>query len=201
MSSSPTAPPGKRVSWVELYLDLIFALAVGQLAHVIVADPEMGSVWIALGLFVTMWWTWIGFAVLYNRDGDDASAGRLLFLVASVPTGVAAVAIEPASLGHVAAFAVAMAVTRAVLASARVLHGGWRAAARMAIVRAYVLSATLFTVSIALSGPARFVLWGIATSMPRSRSTSACWRRRADRRRSRGRCSRPATWRRRSRCC
>ena len=41
---------GKRVSWVELYLDLIFVLAVGQLSHLIVAEPEMRSVWIALGL-------------------------------------------------------------------------------------------------------------------------------------------------------
>jgi low temperature requirement protein LtrA len=34
---------GKRVSWVELYLDLVFVLAVGQLAHLIVAEPEMGA--------------------------------------------------------------------------------------------------------------------------------------------------------------
>ena len=62
---------GKRVSWVELYLDLVFVLAVAQIAHLIVAEPEMHSVWIALGLFVTLWWTWVGFAVLYNRYGAD----------------------------------------------------------------------------------------------------------------------------------
>ena len=50
----------KRVSWVELYLDLIFVLGVGRLAHEIVAEPRMRSVWIALGLFLTLWWTWIG---------------------------------------------------------------------------------------------------------------------------------------------
>ena len=91
--------PGKRVSWVELYLDLVFVLAVAQLAHLIVAEPEMRSVWIALGLFFTLWWTWVGFAVLYNRHGDDEPAQRLLFLAGSVPAGVAAVAIEPASTG------------------------------------------------------------------------------------------------------
>jgi hypothetical protein len=42
---------GRRVSWVELYLDLVFVLAVGQLAQLIVAEPETRSVWIALGLF------------------------------------------------------------------------------------------------------------------------------------------------------
>jgi hypothetical protein len=30
---------GKRVSWVELYLDLVFVLAVAQLAHLIVDEP------------------------------------------------------------------------------------------------------------------------------------------------------------------
>jgi hypothetical protein len=29
----------------------------------------MRSVWIALGLFVTLWWTWIGCAVLATRGG------------------------------------------------------------------------------------------------------------------------------------
>ena len=45
----------------------------------------MHSVWVALGLFVALWWTWIGFAVLYNRLGADGRAERLLFLAGSVP--------------------------------------------------------------------------------------------------------------------
>jgi low temperature requirement protein LtrA len=39
---------GKRISRVELYLDLVFVLAVGQLAHLVVAHPAMRSVWIAV---------------------------------------------------------------------------------------------------------------------------------------------------------
>src|SRR4051812_36313355 len=96
---------GKRVSWVELYLDLIFVLGVGRLTHVIVAHPVGHSVWIALGLFLTLWWTWIGFAVLYNRHGVDEPKQRLLFLAGSVPAGVAAVAIEPAAAGDTTVFA------------------------------------------------------------------------------------------------
>ena len=69
---------GKRVSWVELYLDLVFVLAIGQIAHLIVAEPEMHSVWVALGLFFVLWWTWVGFAVLYNRHGADEPLQRLL---------------------------------------------------------------------------------------------------------------------------
>jgi hypothetical protein len=41
--------------------------AVAQLGHLIVAEPEMRSVWIALGLFFTPRWSGVGFAVLSNR--------------------------------------------------------------------------------------------------------------------------------------
>jgi low temperature requirement protein LtrA len=154
--------PGKRVSWVELYLDLIFVLAVGRLAHVIVAEPEMGSVWVALGLFVVLWWTWIGFAVLYNRRGRDAPAQRLLFLAGSVPAGVAAVAIEPASEGLSTVFALSMAATRLLLAAAQGTDAGWREVLSRQVARGYLTAALLFVVSIWVPEPWRYVLWAIA---------------------------------------
>ena len=51
-----------------------------QLAHLLVAHPDMRHVWIVLGLFFVLWWTWVGFAVLSNRHGADDPAQRLLFL-------------------------------------------------------------------------------------------------------------------------
>ena len=140
--------PGKRVSWVELYLDLIFVLAVGGLAHVIEAHPEMHSVWIALGLFVTLWWTWIGFAVLYNRYGADRPVDRLVFLAGSIPAGVAAVSLEPASTRHVTVFVISMAVVRVVLAAAHAAGGRLRDVARQRVVRGYAVSVLLWTISL-----------------------------------------------------
>jgi low temperature requirement protein LtrA len=153
---------GKRVSWVELYLDLVFVLAVGQLAHLIVADPAMRSVWIALGLFFTLWWTWVGFAVLYNRLGEDVPAQRLLFLAASVPVGVAAVAIGPASAGDSTVFALSLAVARLALAGAHAVTGDGKALLRERITRACLASAGLFALSAATPEPFRYVLWAIA---------------------------------------
>jgi low temperature requirement protein LtrA len=152
---------GKCVSWVELYLDLIFVLAVGQLSHLIVGEPEMHSVWVALGLFFTLWWTWIGFAVLYNRFGADTAPERLLFLAGSVPAGVAAVAIEPASTGDSTVFALSLAITRVVLALANGYGGGWKELLRGRIAVSYLLSAALFLVSIWVPEPFRYALWAI----------------------------------------
>ena len=97
----------------------------------------------------------------YNRQGDDHVRERLLFLAGSIPTGVAAVAIEPAADGDVAAFAIAMAAVRLLLAGSRALEGGWPAALRTGVTRAYVLSALLFVVSIPIDHPVRYVLWGV----------------------------------------
>ncbi len=151
--------PGKRVSFVELYLDVIFVLAVGQLSHLIVAEPVGRSVWIALGLFFVLWWTWVGFAVLYNRQGADDRSQRLLFLIGSVPTGVAAVAIEPAAAGNATAFALSLCLVRLVLAGAHAAHGGWREALQHRIALAYLASAALFAISIVVPEPLRYVLW------------------------------------------
>jgi low temperature requirement protein LtrA len=153
---------GKRVAWVELYLDLVFVLAVAQLAHLIAAEPEAESVWIALGLFVTLWWTWVGFAVLYNRHGADDVAQRLVFVIASVPTGVAAVALEGASTGDSTAFALSLAVIRVVLAVAYGQTGDRR------LTRAYLVSAALFAISVWVPEPFRYVLWAIGIGVESS---------------------------------
>ena len=160
--------PGKRVSWVELYLDLVFVLAVGQLGHLIVAHPAMHSVWVALALFVTLWWTWVGFAVLYNRQGADAPRQRLFFLAASVPVGVAAVAIDPASTGDSTMFAVSMAVIRLLLAGAHAASRGETNILRQQIARACVISAALFGVSAIVPAPYRYILWAIAIAVESS---------------------------------
>ena len=134
---------GKRVSWVELYVDLVFVLAIGQIAHLIVAEPEPRSVWIALGLFFVLWWTWVGFAVLYNRHGADEPLQRLLFLAGSVPAGVAAVAVEPAATGDSTVFAISLAVTRLVLAVANGQAGGRTQLLQLRITRPLLTSAAL----------------------------------------------------------
>jgi hypothetical protein len=96
-----------------LYLDLAFVLALGELDRLIVDTRQLRTVLVTLACFVALWWTWVGFPVLYNRDGGDNVSQRALYLGASAPVGVAAVAVVPASHGR-AAFAVSLVVTRSV---------------------------------------------------------------------------------------
>jgi low temperature requirement protein LtrA len=157
------AEVGKQVSRVELYLDLVLVVAISELSRLIVDDASFRTVAIAFGLFAPVWWTWVDFAVLYNRHGDDEPVQRVLFLLMSVPVAVAAVATKTASHGHIVAFAVALAVTRVMLCAAH-LHDPDPAsstgdALRLRTASSAAIAAVLFVVSIWLPSPGHFILW------------------------------------------
>lgn len=150
---------GKRVGWVELYFDLVFVFAVGQVAHGIVADPHWARAAAALGLFATLWWTWIGFAVLYNRRGDDSRvADRLFVLAGTIPCGIAATQAHHVFEGHPAIFAAAMAGVRLILAAAHQWPRDGIDQRRISV--GYTVSAVLFGVSAVI--PHSWVLWAVA---------------------------------------
>lgn len=160
------AEPGKRVAWVELYLDLVFVLAIAELTRNIVTDPRFLTVLGTLGLFAAIWWTWIGFAVLYNRHGSDHAAQRTLFLVASVPVAVLAVATGPASHGDAKMFALSLAVTRVILAAAYTHDDHPQSnvgdALRCRTAQAYAVSVVLYLITIWVPSPFRYAIWALA---------------------------------------
>jgi hypothetical protein len=151
-------PGGKRVSWAELYFDLIFVFAVSQTTHIMVASPSWGGFGRALGLFVPLWWTWIGFVVLCNRHYEDRVYQRLFVLAGTLPCAVAAVETHSAAAGQVTAFAFALAAARLVLALAFDFTAG--RARQVAI--GYGVSTAVFAASAFVPSPWRYVLWGLA---------------------------------------
>ncbi|MDT7800425.1 MAG: hypothetical protein QOI78_3858 [Actinomycetota bacterium] len=157
-----SAGHGRRVGWVELYFDLVFVFAVSQVTHAIAADPRWAHVASALGLFATLWWTWIGFALLYNRVGDDTRVTDRLFVLAeTVPCAIAATQAHHVFDGHPAGFAGALAGVRLILAAAHRWSGRSVTGVRK-ISWGYTASAVLFGVSAFVPQPWVFVLWAFA---------------------------------------
>lgn len=151
---------GKRVSWVELYFDLVFVFAVSQAAHTVVARPSWSGLGVAFGVFITLWWTWIGFAVLCNRHGDDRATLRLFMLAGTLPCAVAAVELQGAPAGDTVGFALALAAARLVLAVAYPVAGAGRIARRAGI--GYAVSTVLFVAIAFTPGPGRYVILAVA---------------------------------------
>jgi low temperature requirement protein LtrA len=72
---------GQRVSWAELFFDLVFVFAVTQVAAAAQNATSAVAVGRALVLFVPFWWAWVGVSILYNGV-ELVSAGRHLKIFA-----------------------------------------------------------------------------------------------------------------------
>ncbi|WP_439674288.1 low temperature requirement protein A [Embleya sp. MST-111070] len=88
----------RRATWFELFCDLVFVAAVGQVVHRVGEQPTGGSVVGAAALFVPVWWTWVLYTVRANRFDPDDSAHRLITMVGMA--AVAAMAVFVGGVGH-----------------------------------------------------------------------------------------------------
>lgn len=71
----------RRATWLELFYDLVFVVAIAELSHNLSKDVSLGGFIGFVALFIPIWWCWIGatfYATLFDTDdlGD-----RLLTLL------------------------------------------------------------------------------------------------------------------------
>ncbi|MFI1913862.1 low temperature requirement protein A [Nocardia sp. NPDC020380] len=88
----------RRATWFELFGDLVFVAAIGQITHRVGTHPTAGSIAAAAGLFVPVWWAWVLYAVQANRADRDTVAHRLIAMAGF--TGVVAMAVFAGAVGH-----------------------------------------------------------------------------------------------------
>ena len=59
-------------TWLELFFDLCFVVAVAALARGLHDEPNLGGMLRFLGLFVPVWWSWMIFTWYATAfDNDD----------------------------------------------------------------------------------------------------------------------------------
>ena len=163
------AEAGERhATWLELVYDLVYVVAVAQLAHQLAEHPDRRGVIQFTALFVPIWWAWTGQTFYANRfDADDLSA-RLLAALQMAGVALLASSIPHALDSASTAFALAYAWIRAVLIVQYVR--AWRhvPAARpltSRYVTGFSMGCALWIVSVALPTPLRFALWGVALAI------------------------------------
>ncbi len=161
-----TGEPGERqTTWMELFFDLVFVVAVDQVARRLAGGITGSAVLGFLVLAVPVWWAWVGYVYYVDRFGTDDLSDRLITLV-QMGLALTLALRAPDALGAGAAgFALAYGAFRLVLAlsyahAARAAPEARAAASRFAL--GYGLAALLWLVSALLPAPARFWLWGAA---------------------------------------
>src|SRR5215207_2052462 len=54
--------PERRASWLELFFDLCFVVAVGAVAHTLHGEPTIAGLALFAALFIPVWWSWMEYA-------------------------------------------------------------------------------------------------------------------------------------------
>lgn len=151
-----------RVTWLELLYDLVFVIAVSQLAQNLKADFSLSGYFRFVVLFIPVWWSWIGTTIYANRfDNDDT--GRRLFVGLYMLTATAMAVNIHYGLGKSSiGFALAYAFGPAVLVIEYIRAGKHIPTARPLTTHyaiGFAIAATIWMISAFVPLPWRFALW------------------------------------------
>ena len=75
----------KKVSWLELFFDLIFVAAIAKATHVLL-HLEHGVIPVEylfkfVLIFIPIWWSWVGQTLYTNRFGEEKLPHRLFMIL------------------------------------------------------------------------------------------------------------------------
>ena len=154
----------RRATWLELFFDLVFVVAIAQLAHNLQSDFTVTGLLKFAILFVPVWWCWIGATFYDTRFDNDGVVDRLITLMQ-----MAIVATMAANLHHgldtsAVGFALSYIAFRIVLVC-QYLHAGYHVPVARGLTNWYAVgfsgSILFWLISLFVPSPWRFICWGI----------------------------------------
>jgi low temperature requirement protein LtrA len=155
----------RKVTWLELFFDLVFVAAVAQVAEPLRHDYSIEGLVRFVTLFVLIWWAWTGHAVFSTRfDTDDIVQRGLTLLQMFAVAAMAANAKDALGSRSSAGFAAAYAAVRFVLVfqyfRARHVPHARRLTTRY--LAGHGVAAVFWLASAFVEPPARFAIWAMA---------------------------------------
>jgi low temperature requirement protein LtrA len=156
----------RHASWLELFFDLVFVVAIAGLSHQLAVDHSARGFLIFAAVFFPVFVAWQGFMAYADRFDTDDLAFRSAYFVAMLAIAAMAVLIDDVARGvHTGAFALAYVVLRTLMLG--LYWRAWRAVpeARPLIRfygKGYAVGAAIWLGSLAIPTPSRYVLWVVA---------------------------------------
>ena len=155
-----------RVTYAELFFDLVFVFAVTQISHTLLAHfTLLGALQVTL-LFLAVWWVWVYTSWITNWLNPEKTPVRLLLFALTLGGLVLSTSIPTAFDGRGLWFAIAyaaMQVGKTVFLWASTLPSQSLARANAIRITTWLAMSAIFWIAGGLAeGPSRLVLWAIA---------------------------------------
>jgi len=162
---SLTAGHGRKVTWLELFFDLVFVAAVGQVAEPLRDHYTLGELIRLTPLFALIWWAWAGHTIFSTRFDTDDVVQRCLtlgqmFAVAVMAANAKDALDSQSSAGFAAAYAAVRLVLVAQYFRARSIREARAVTTRY--LTGHGIAALLWLASAVIPAPARFWIWAVA---------------------------------------
>jgi low temperature requirement protein LtrA len=154
-----------RASFVELFFDLVFVLAVTQLSSVLIEDLTVGGAAETLFLLLTAWWAWIYTTWMTNWFDAETRPVRAILLVGMLASLCGAIAIPEAFEDRAGLFVVGYVGIQLVRNAFVVLATQRGDPLHAPLVRIFVWSAWVSMIWLAgalVEGDARIAVWILA---------------------------------------
>ena len=163
-------PSDRRVTFLELFFDLVFVVVISQLAHRLAAHPSWAGVGWFVFLFYAIGSSWANGTLYHDLHGTDDVSARVFTFSQMLAVAVMAAFIADIPGPGSAPFALAFAANTLVLVVLWFRTGFHDASHRPASIPysvAYLVSAVLFVASVAVEGVGRYWIWaaGLAVQL------------------------------------
>ena len=162
----PAALPSdeaRHATWLELFFDLVFVLALAAVQSRLTDEvPGAGDILRTAGLFVVVWWAWVGQAFYDTRFDPDDFPHRVSVLIGMLGAGTMAVGVRDAPdtlllpIGYLVVRATLLALylrVRGTSPTARRLTGVY--------LSGFGAGSLIWAASLAVPGHLRPLLWTV----------------------------------------
>ncbi len=158
----------RSATWLELFYDLAFVVVIAVLGGRLLADTSWTGLWSFFGYFALLWWLWVSNTFYADRYDTDDLVYRLWSAAQMVAVLVIAASLAEGPSASTTMFAVGYASSRLVLLA--LYYRVYRHVLETrSLVRGYLIgfgaASVVWTASIFVPDPARFVVWGVALAI------------------------------------
>lgn len=156
----------RHASWLELFFDLVFVIAVAQVAHVLSDHTDPVGFLKYIALFIPIWWLWVGFTFYADRFETEETVYRVLMFAGMLAVAALSLTLDNAFTGAGdRALVICYVLVLSVLIALYI-----RAAYYIPLVRTFTVqfiaglgtAAGLLLISLLFEPPVRYAIWAIA---------------------------------------
>jgi low temperature requirement protein LtrA len=151
----------RKISWLELFYDLVYVACIGQITSHIASHPTWSDAGRSFLLFGFVFWSWINGTQYYELHGNDSLRTRFYFFLQMLCIGSVAVALPEAFNGSTLHITIALAAMQMIITYLLYSvgkHDQQHKVLNIPFTIHYLLALLLLIISLFASGTTRSIL-------------------------------------------